>query len=290
LFHETQKRLKNMKTNFFKTAVFLFGSMATVAAQNNGALNVSASKTDPSCFDNFDGTITLDVIGGVAPYSYFWSNSESGSSLTGLHAGQYDVTVQDALNNAVSLSVELLNPEALTITGVVTPASIHGGSDGAIDVTVTGLAGNFNMLWSSSDGAGFDIYQFDQTNLTAGSYKLDISTEFGCSTTAEFQVGQANPVLVQLNGNFTNPFYANDKDSLAQIMIYPNPSEGDFAFKNMDDVKSVTIYNSVGTFIGTLNENEVQRSNHGLLLDRGIYSVVFERKNGTLERQNLIIR
>jgi hypothetical protein len=198
--------------------------------------------------------------------------------------------VHDALNDAVSLSFELLNPDQLTITGVVTPVSMHGGSDGAIDVTVTGLAGGFNMLWSSTDGAGFDIYQFDQTNLSGGIYKFDISTEFGCNASATFFVDQAKPTLVPLGSFLTNTFVPEQKDSTTLIMIYPNPSEGNFAFKNTDDVKSVTVYNSIGTLVGALEENEVGRSNHGLSLDPGIYSVIFERKNGTLERQGLVIR
>lgn len=279
-----------MKTNFLKSAVFILGSITTVAAQSNSALNVSATLTNPSCYDFSDGTISLDVLGGVPPYSFTWSNSEALPSLSGLHAGLYDVTVHDAMNDAVSLSFELSNPEELKITGVVTPVSIHGGSDGAIDITVTGLAGGFDMLWSSTDGSGYDIYQFDQTNLSGGIYKFDINTEFGCSASATFFVDQEKPTLVPLGSFWTNTFVQEQKDTIAQIMIYPNPSEGNFAFKNTDDVKSVTIYNSVGTFVGILEEHEVGRSSHGLQLDRGIYNVVFERKNGTLERQNLIIR
>lgn len=279
-----------MKTNFLTSAVLILGSITTVAAQGNGALNVSATKTDPTCYETSDGTISLDVVGGVAPYTFIWSNTESSSTLTGLHAGLYDVTVHDALNDAVSLSFELLNPEELKITGVVTPVSMHGGSDGAIDVTVTGLAGGFDMLWSSTDGAGYDIYQFDQTNLTGGIYKFDINTEFGCSATATFFVDQAKPTLVPLGSFLTNTFVPEQKDTILQIMIYPNPSEGNFAFKNTDDVKIVSVYNSVGTLVGTLEEHEVGRTNHGLSLDSGIYSVVFERKNGTFERQGLVIR
>jgi hypothetical protein len=279
-----------MKTNFLKSAVFILGSITTVAAQSNSALNVSATKTDPSCYENSDGSISLDVLGGTPPYSYSWSNSESTSTLMGLQAGLYDVTVHDAMNDAVSISFELNNPEELKITGVVTPVSIHGGSDGAIDITVTGLAGGFDMLWSSTDGSGYDIYQFDQTNLSGGIYKFDINTEFGCSASATFYVDQEKPSIVPLGSFWTNTFVQEQKDTVALIMIYPNPSEGDFAFKNTDDVKSATIYNSVGAFIGTIEEHEVGRSSHGLLLDRGIYNVVFERKNGTLERQNLIIR
>ena len=284
------KNTQHMKTNFLTSAVLILGSITTAAAQGPSALNVSATKTDPTCYEMSNGTIALDVIGGVAPYTFTWSNSETSSTLTGLYSGMYDVTVHDALNDAVSLSFELLNPEALSITGDVTSASMHGGSDGAIDVTVTGLAGGFNLLWSSSDGAGFDIYQFDQTNLTAGSYKLDISTEFGCAASATFFVDQATPTLIPLGSFLSNTFVPNQKDSIAMILIYPNPSEGNFAFKNTDDVRMVSVYNSFGTLVGTLEEHEIGRSTNGLSLDSGIYSVVFERKNGTLERQGLVVR
>ena len=71
-----------MKTNFLKSAVFILGSITTVAAQSNSALNVSATITDPSCYDLSDGTISLDVLGGVPPYTFTWSNSESISTLS----------------------------------------------------------------------------------------------------------------------------------------------------------------------------------------------------------------
>jgi hypothetical protein len=279
-----------MKTNFLTSAVLILGSITTVVAQSNSSLNVSATKTDPTCYQTSDGTISLDVIGGVEPYTFTWSNMETSSTLTGLYSGLYDVTVHDAMNDAVSLSFELLNPEELKITGVVTPVSMHGGSDGAIDVTVTGLAGGFDMLWSSNDGAGYDIYQFDQTNLSGGIYKFDINTEFGCSASATFYVDQEKPTLVPLGSFWTNTFVPEQKDSITMIVIYPNPSEGNFAFKNTDDVKSVSVYNSIGNLVGTLEEHEVGRSTNGLSLDSGIYSVVFERKNGTVERQGLVIR
>lgn len=43
-----------------------------------------------------DGSITVKVIGGVAPYQYLWSNSVTDSLLTGLSAGTYSLNVTDA--------------------------------------------------------------------------------------------------------------------------------------------------------------------------------------------------
>ena len=45
--------------------------------------------------ENCQGAIDLNVIGGVLPYTYSWSNSEDTQDLTQLCPGQYCVTITD---------------------------------------------------------------------------------------------------------------------------------------------------------------------------------------------------
>ena len=56
------------------------------------------SETDANCSNN--GTITTDVYGGNAPYTYFWNNAGTTQNLQGLGAGDYSVTVTDAVGCA----------------------------------------------------------------------------------------------------------------------------------------------------------------------------------------------
>src|SRR5687767_4640195 len=46
-----------------------------------------------TCFGGSNGAISINATGGVPPYTYAWSNGMTGSSITGLTAGSYLVTV-----------------------------------------------------------------------------------------------------------------------------------------------------------------------------------------------------
>ncbi len=49
-----------------------------------------------SCYDCFNGSINLTVTGGVAPYSYLWSDGATTKDRSGLGALSYSVVVTDA--------------------------------------------------------------------------------------------------------------------------------------------------------------------------------------------------
>jgi uncharacterized protein YjdB len=52
-----------------------------------------------------DGCALLTVVGGVAPYTFLWSNGATTQNLFGLSAGTYSVLVTDALGDTTSASV-----------------------------------------------------------------------------------------------------------------------------------------------------------------------------------------
>lgn len=57
---------------------------------------------DVDIFIAEQGSISLEVNGGVAPYTYSWSNGSSAEDLEGLEAGFYEVYVEDANGCGVS--------------------------------------------------------------------------------------------------------------------------------------------------------------------------------------------
>ncbi|MDP5169052.1 MAG: hypothetical protein NWR72_02315, partial [Bacteroidia bacterium] len=65
-------------------SVFIFGN----------DLSITTSKQDPTC-DQTNGTISVDVTGGIAPYTFWWTNGANTDSISGLAAGGYQVVVSD---------------------------------------------------------------------------------------------------------------------------------------------------------------------------------------------------
>lgn len=70
-------------------------STANYTIAEPATLTINGTATNVICGSN-DGSISTGVVGGTAPYSYDWSpNGETSTSISGLGAGNYGVTVTD---------------------------------------------------------------------------------------------------------------------------------------------------------------------------------------------------
>ncbi len=157
----------------------------TVTIGTSANPSTSISGTDSSCGFN-NGSATVVVQDGLAPYTYVWSNGDNGNTINNLAAGSYTVTVSDAAGCQSTSSVDIANSASPSCTIVGTDTSC-GETNGSAQVTATGGSGNYTYLWSN--GATTDVV----TGLEAGSYTVTVSDSEGCSTTCTVNiVGSAN--------------------------------------------------------------------------------------------------
>jgi len=88
------------------------------------ALTVSSSVSEASCPDSNDGSVTLTITGGTAPYSIFWSDGAAVQTRNNLYTGRYGVIVTDHNGCAESLSIDVgftFSFNCLVIPQVITP-------------------------------------------------------------------------------------------------------------------------------------------------------------------------
>lgn len=163
---------------------------ASINNKNFGVRNSSVSSPivinynlKASCLEK-QNFIFLDVAGGVAPYTFSWSNGASTEDIGNLNPGNYTVTVTDSVGNTSSLLVVVA--PIPTITGIVTDAFLPNFNNGAINITVSG-ASPFTYYWTKT-GGGFNATTEDITNLTAGTYKVNVVTGLGCKGEKSFIV------------------------------------------------------------------------------------------------------
>ena len=163
------------------------GCVQTFPAQSVGippALTASAAQVDIDCFGAGDGSIDLTVIGGTPPYSFAWTGPSGFTATTedisNLEAGAYSVTITDANGCPRSYADIATISEVAQIlpTTVTTDVTCNGGSDGSIDVTVTGGVGPYSFAWTGPNG--FTATTEDITDLEAGNYSLTVTDANSC--------------------------------------------------------------------------------------------------------------
>ena len=116
-------------------------------------LQVTPSQTDVTCGGLCNGTATVDVIGGVLPYTYVWSPAppvgQGTTTASGLCAGAISVLITDANGCTITQDFTILDAVPLQLSLQVLPASCPGVCDGSAGVIVTGgVVGPVLMLSS----------------------------------------------------------------------------------------------------------------------------------------------
>ncbi|MCB0764994.1 MAG: choice-of-anchor L domain-containing protein, partial [Flavobacteriales bacterium] len=142
-----------------------------------------------SCFGSSDGFATLTITGGSGSYTVVWDTqpAQTGLTATGLAPGMYTATIED--NNGCDtpkyVPITILGPAAPMGLALAIgdfngfAVSCADGSDGSIDLTVSGGNQPYNYTWSDDHGNSTGIE--DLLDLDPGAYHLTVTDAYGCS-------------------------------------------------------------------------------------------------------------
>lgn len=133
------------------------------------------TQTNPSCFGATNGSISVVISNGTAPFTYNWSPVVSTTnSLANLSAGSYTCTITDANNCSAALSATLTDPAQLTISSVTSPTPC-GLSEGSMTVQGSGGTAPYSYDWSPFTSTSGTL-----NNLGAGYYTATVSDANSC--------------------------------------------------------------------------------------------------------------
>jgi len=184
-------------------------------------ITLQTSFTEVSCFGGNDGTASVAVNGGTGPYIIQWSpGGLSGSTITGLTAGTYNVTVTDQGGCSANGSVIVTQPTQLTASASSpiigsgnTNLACFGDLNGTASVTVSGGSAPYTYEWSN----GADTQNI--SNLGAGAYTVTVFDLRGCSVVANVTLTQPSPLSAILssptfNGGFNISCFGGSNGSI----------------------------------------------------------------------------
>ncbi|SHN17203.1 gliding motility-associated C-terminal domain-containing protein [Cyclobacterium lianum] len=147
-------------------------------------MDLSVSGTLGVCSVNERGSAEVTVQGGIAPYSFLWSNGATTSSIDNLNPGSYSVEVTDARGCVVREEVAIIRSRDLRISlEDIQAVSCFGAGDGSISISVMPDESPFSISWSN----GIENQQ-TITGLGPGVYTATVTDEAGCTTSVAYQI------------------------------------------------------------------------------------------------------
>jgi hypothetical protein len=116
------------------------------SSEPNCTIDVTGTSTNVTCNGDNDGSIDVTVTGAQGSVTYLWSDGSTDEDRSGLAPGNYSVTATDAAGCQATDTFTITEPDVLDMTGIASDVTTTNGSDGSIDITVTGGTPPYTFL------------------------------------------------------------------------------------------------------------------------------------------------
>ncbi|HTA82431.1 MAG TPA: T9SS type A sorting domain-containing protein [Bacteroidia bacterium] len=176
---------------------------ASATITNTNGPSITPTITNASCSGADNGSVSIAVTGGTAPYRYAWSaanqtlkactsaTQDTTQVLSSVGEGTYQVTVTDATGCTTIQSYSIAQPAFLSIHTNSTNAACLS-SNGSAGVTVSGGTTPYVYSWNGAS----TTTSASMTGLPAGVYNVLVTDKNGCFDSATVLVNNTNGPVV----------------------------------------------------------------------------------------------
>ncbi|MGC3979379.1 MAG: SprB repeat-containing protein [Paludibacteraceae bacterium] len=239
----------------------------------------NVSKKDITCYGVGNGSISLTVSGGTAPYEYTWTKDgqffSNDEDLHDLLSGEYSVIVTDTYHCA---------PQAASFT-IVEPTPIlvklsekqdlkcFGDSVGYITVEVTGgtpktSGTTYEYRWAGPNG--FTSNSKDISSLKSGNYKLTVTDGMGCTQGLDVTITQPDKIKIDITKKPVTCYGANDAS--IQIVVTGGMAPYQIEWSNL--VKGTYLENlGPGVYVVKITDANACVSSESITIDETPFSI-----------------
>ncbi len=149
-------------------------------------------QTGPATCGNCTGTATATVV-PPGPYTFTWSDGQSGANATSLCPGAYAVSIHDPLNSCTEVfNIDIPDVPVLSLLVLnVTPPSSPSANDGSVILQVQPPTAALPLqVFVDDQFIGLANSTFQITNFSAGAYTIFVVDTNGCPS---------EPITVELS-------------------------------------------------------------------------------------------
>lgn len=220
-------------------------------------IKITATITNTSC-GLINGMIDASISGGISPYGYLWSNSNTTEDLNILSSGVYTLTVTD---QNLCTKVDSFTVGASTQPSVVLDSAFNvtcfGQSTGSIYVHVNDANGPVTYLWSNAATTQ------DIVNIAAGTYTVTVTDSTGC-------VGNKTQIITQPSVltliDTIVPARCGNANGSAGVNVTGGTSPYTYLWSNGASTSSISGLNG-GTYTVTVTDSKLCTANRTLVVN-----------------------
>lgn len=229
-----------------------------------------------SCNGGADGQLTANASGGgiLAPptvtptatpkcsscpdennYTFLWSTGAETSTISGLTAGTYTVTVTDDYGCTITKSETVTEPPTFTVS-IDDEYVCYGISDGMLMATVSGGTASYSYSWNNGGNSA------TISGLTAGTYTVTVTDGNSCTTTSSGMVTEHDQLSVIISNQSNVSCFGGDDGSLTAMENVVNspmafaklllPPTNSYSWSNGGSTATITGL-SAGTYTVTIS-------------------------------------
>lgn len=230
--------LRNLTAGMYEVVVKDAGGCTEVSStkvSEPAALSITFDEVNNlRCNGDFGGAVNINVKGGKQPYTYAWNNGEETQDIAGIQAGTYSVNVEDANGCKNAISTQITQPEPLSATLANSKnVTYYGGSDGEIDIDVSGGVGPYKYKWSN------ESTKQDISTLTAGNYNVRVTDANGCAKIMNVTISQPSPLVVNLDDTQDIACHG-DKTGAINISVFGGVSPYVYKWSNGETTEDIS--------------------------------------------------
>ena len=242
--------------------------IATITDGNNCVKEVAININQPiffidpevkpiSCNNKNDGSIDLNLTGGIAPITVTWGDDPSaGVQRNNLAPGTYKVSIVDSdpKQCPIEQTFVFTNPPAIAISSTVTDATdCEIVNSGSIDLTVSGGTEPIEFTWNN--GAKTE----DLENIPKGDYSVEIKDANGCIVNRQFTIFRQDPIEIEFIESFITDCEAKTVSKKIEAKVSGGflPHTLEWSSGNVSGANNQTITtNQPGTYVVSVTDNQ----------------------------------
>ena len=187
------------------------------------------------CVGDMSGSVTAQVVGGLMPFTYMWSNGEVTQTIMNLGPGTYDVTVTDDNGCTTECSIILEEPPILTCTidldlGVL----CFGDENGSATITPEGGIPGYTFLWDNGETTA------TATMLSGGMHTATVTDANDCTTECTIEIPSPDELICTID--LDSPIVCfGDTNGSATASVVGGTPDYTYLWSNGETTESATM-------------------------------------------------